>query len=266
MSIAHPGPDTRSLKQRVLRACRRTRKAPVKVLLRLEGYDNSQPILLEPFRAIYFQIPKIASSSLKARLRRELGLRGIAPHCTRFPAPPRDRLETGFYSDYFKFCFVRNPWARLVSCYHSKIVGGRNINHTLWTECLFYVVPRFSSDGRTRLASLPVLNGHMSFAEFVDAVANIPDEYADKHFRSQHTFLCSAQGELLVDYVGRLESFRDDFQHVAQRIGLGVDGLEKGAKKKKRDYREYYDQTTWETVSRRYRRDIDLLGYQDCRL
>ena len=66
----------------------------------------------------------------------------------------------------------------------------------------------------------------MSFEEFVNAVANIQDEYADKHIRSQHTFIYNAQGELLIDYIGHLETFKDDFQYVARRIGLSVESLQ----------------------------------------
>ncbi len=265
MSVATFEPPTRSCKQRLQRAYRRTVKAPVKGLLRLQGYDNSQAILLESFNAIYFQIPKVASSSLKSLLKKELELPGMAPHCTRFPVIDPDKLETGFYSDYFKFCFVRNPWKRIVSCYHSKITNKRNINHTLGTQCLFYVMPKSASSGRNQLTSLPVLNVHMSFKEFVNAVANIQDENANKHFRSQHTFLCNARGELLVDYVGHLETFNDDFKYVAQRTGLSIEGLKHSPRLKRGYYKDYYDEEMWETISQRYRKDIELLGYEDCR-
>jgi len=266
MSIATFEPQTRSPKQRLRRAYRRTRKAPVKVLLRLQGYDNSQAILLEPFNAIYYQIPKVASSSLKTLFKEELGLPGLAPHCTRFPVPNRDKLEAGFYVDYFKFCFVRNPWARIVSCYHSKIINKSNINQTFRTQFLFHVMPKSASSGGHRLASLPVLNAHMSFEEFVNAVANIPDEYANKHFRAQHTFLCNAQGELLVDYVGHLETFKDDFQYVARRIGLSGESLQNRPRMKRRHYKDYYDKDLWRIVAQRYRKDIELLGYEECQL
>ncbi|MCH7589379.1 MAG: sulfotransferase family 2 domain-containing protein [Chloroflexi bacterium] len=266
MIIAAFEPRTRSLKRRLKKAYRWSRKAPVKTLLRLQGYDNSQPIILEPFNAIYFQVPKVASSSLKTLFKKELGLPGLAPHATRFSVPNSDKLEAGSYSDYFKFCFVRNPWARIVSCYHSKIIQNRNMNQTFWTQCLFYVIPKSASSGRHRLSELPILNAHMSFEEFVNAVANIPDEYANKHFRSQHTFLCNPQGELLVDYVGHLETFKEDFQYVARRIGLRVVGLQHRPKTKRRHYKDYYSKDAWKNVAIRYRKDIELLGYEECSL
>ena len=105
----------------------------------------------------------------------------------------------------------------------------------------------------------------MSFEEFVNAVANIQDEYADKHIRSQHTFIYNAQGELLIDYIGHLETFKDDFQYVARRIGLSVESLQHTPKTKRRHYKDYYNKDMWDIVAQRYQKDIELLGYEECR-
>ena len=258
-------PKIRSRKQRILRAYRRSIKAPVKMMHKLQGYDNSQAILIEDYKAIYFQIPKVASSSLKRLLKEEMKLNGLAPHATRFPVIDYDKLAAGFYADYFKFCFVRNPWKRLVSCYHAKIINSQwNINETFQTKCLYYVMPKSASSGYHRLASLPVINKHMSFDEFIIAVANIPDDFANKHFRSQYTFICDMQGELLVDYIGRLESFNDDFQYVAHQIGLNYESKKHKPALKRRHYKDYYNKDTWDQVAQRYQQDIELLGYSDC--
>jgi hypothetical protein len=45
----------------------------------------------------------------------------------------------------------------------------------------------------------------MPFSDFVKAVASIPDEQADFHFRSQHTFVTDGHGRVGVDFVGRFE-------------------------------------------------------------
>lgn len=263
---AHPEISKPDLKKRVKRVLRRTRKAPIKTFHRMQGYDNSVPILMEDHQAIYFQIPKVASSALKELLRHELDVRGPAAHATRFPEPSRAGLEEGRYAEYFKFCFVRNPWARVVSNYETKIARGRNINGTRRTRNLFYVLPKSASALGRRLASLPILNSSMSFEDFVRALAEIPDECADKHVRSQYTFLINSDDELMVDYVGHLESFNDDFSYIAERIGLTVQSLPTKRDRKGRSYKDYYDDETWQLVEERYRRDIELLGYSGTRL
>lgn len=255
-----------SFERRFRRAVRRSRKAPAKLIQRFQGYDNSQPIILEGNDAIYFQIPKVASSALKELLMNEMHLSGPAPHATLFPTVSRSQIELGVYDDYFKFGFVRNPWARVASCYQMKILQGRNINGTLRNRFLMRIGPGSLGGLANSLSPHPVLHRRMSFEEFVDAVSATPDEHTDKHLRSQYTFFSGQQGKMLVDYVGRLENFKEDFSYVAKRIGLSVDSLPKQGRSRTRPYREYYNPDTWELVTQRYRRDIDLFGYGDHRL
>ena len=61
MKAARSRSGMHPLNRRIRRLSRRARKLPARALLKMRGYDNSQAILLEPFRAIYFQIPKVAS-------------------------------------------------------------------------------------------------------------------------------------------------------------------------------------------------------------
>ena len=98
---------------------------------------------------------------------------------------------------------------------------------------------------------------------FVDAVAAIPDEEADEHFRSQHTFLSNGNGALAVDFVGRYERLADDFKQVQERTGLPPLELPRlQAARRAAKYATYYTPRTRDLVARRYRRDIELFGYE----
>lgn len=251
----------------LVRKFRRWRKALDRLRLRLEGYDNSQAILLESYNAIYFQIPKIASTSIKNTLRQEMTLPGRAAHTTRFPLADPQKLNNGGYSDYFRFGFVRNPWARIVSCYQSKIPRKRNINGGPWLRLLYYITPDAWHATFNRFLPTPILSSYMNFDEFVAAVAGIPDSRIDKHLRSQFTFLCGENDELMTSYLGRMESFSADFHHVAEQLGLPMEEPQaNNARQQKLDFKTYYNQHSWDLVAHRYRRDIELLGYSDCRL
>jgi len=262
MNNSEPQKRLRFLARKYRRWCKNLDR----LRLRLEGYDNSQPILLEDYNAIYFQIPKIASTAIKKVLMKEMGVSGRAAHATRFPLMDPHKLNNGDYYDYFRFEFVRNPWARIASCYRQKICRKANINGGAWLRFLYYVTPDAWHLTFNKFLPTPILSSYMCFVEFVEAVAKIPDSRIDKHLRSQCQYLCGEDGELLVSYLGRLESFTEDFHHVAMRIGLPLDEPKNTARGKSPNFRTYYNQHTWDLVAARYRRDIELLGYSECRL
>ncbi|MEM7028491.1 MAG: sulfotransferase family 2 domain-containing protein [Chloroflexota bacterium] len=215
-------------------------------------------IFLEDYGAVYIDIAKVASSSLKATFASVLGFNldsiGGNPHEVEFPHlldsnGVGERLYPGLYT----FGFVRNPWDRLVSCYRDKIEG----------EVKDYT--RFSDSGVAHcLSHFNVFSANMSFEAFVDAVASIPDAYADEHFRSQHNYLTNVRGDIAVDFVGRYEHLETDFRYVAERIGLPLNirlpRLQ--ANPRSVNYVDYYTAVTRDIVATRFAKDIELFAYQ----
>jgi hypothetical protein len=100
----------------------------------------------------------------------------------------------------------------------------------------------------------------MSFAEFVEAVAKIPDRISDIHFRSQHTFFYH-RGELMVDFVGHFETLEKDWNSLREKFELPP--LPHQNKSRHADYREAYTPELAAIAAKRYARDIELFGYQD---
>ncbi|MEQ8992757.1 MAG: sulfotransferase family 2 domain-containing protein [Pseudomonadales bacterium] len=213
-------------------------------------------ILLVPYEAVYIDIAKNASSSLKAVFAKDLGLDLAATagnsHLLDFPRPqPPDVSGARLYPELFTFAFVRNPWDRLVSCYRDKIRG----------EVSGFT--RFSSAGIAHcLSGFTEFRAGMSFKAFANAVASIDDAVADEHFRSQHIHLVNDAGHIAIDYVGRYERLIDDFHWVTSTIGLPTRSLPRlQATTSAVDYRTNYDDQTREVVARRYARDIELFSY-----
>ena len=216
-------------------------------------------IFLKPYSAVYIDIAKVASSSLKATFASVLGIDmdqvGGNPHEVEFPRPPESscagpggRLYPGLYT----FAFVRNPWDRLVSCYRDKIQGEVE-DFTL-----------FSQSGVAHcFARFDAFSANMSFEEFVYAVASIPDADADEHFRSQHKFLMNDRGEIAVDFVGRYENLEADFRYVAERIALpkGISLPRLQANLVSVRYMDYYTAATRDVIATRFAQDIALFSY-----
>jgi hypothetical protein len=140
------------------------------------------------------------------------------------------------FADYLSFAFVRNPWDRMVSSF-SKQDG-----HLLRTA-------------RARGVELRDLG----FEDFVRAAIAI--EHA--HTRPQHEYIVDEEGGVGLDFVGRFESLSEDFAEVCRRLGIRKRlPHEKRSSRSDRDYRRYYTDAARQLVAERYRRDIDLFGYE----
>jgi hypothetical protein len=213
-------------------------------------------VLLQPYDAVYIEIPKVACSSIKIALAGLLGIDlGPAngnPHEVAFPTLSATPSGAELYPGLFSFGFVRNPWDRLVSCYRDKILGE---------------VPDFTAFHPTRgiahcLARFEAFRPAMTFRDFVRVVADISDDDADDHFRAQRTFVSNAAGDIAVNFIGRFENLASDFSRVAETLGLpGLELTRAQALRAKRRYAEFYSAETRSIVATRFREDIHLFGY-----
>ena len=148
--------------------------------------------------------------------------------------------------DQYLFSFVRNPLARLYSCYRDKVLNAeqRRSNCTLSPYGIEF---------------------GMSFDEFVLRIAEIPDTKANDHFRSLHTFL-TYQGNSFVDYVGKLEHLDEDWQPLKEKFGLDCPQTDKCNRRVSAGpaipFKDLpYTMETAEVAINRYARDIELYNY-----
>lgn len=140
------------------------------------------------------------------------------------------------YRSYFKFAFVRNPWARLASCWRDKVVRSNMFNF-----------------------QTSVLNAMQNFDCFVEFVSSLDIENCDRHLKSQSSLIDLNE----IDYLGHLETFERDSTHVFEKIGLPADSVVRhNATSNRNDYRELYSESIIKTVSDIYRKDIQIFGYK----
>jgi chondroitin 4-sulfotransferase 11 len=213
-------------------------------------------ILLERQKAIYFYIPKVACSSLKQLcaalldMKIESGKGDLVEevHLLDFPYVEKYRILRS-YGDYFRFCFVRNPWDRLVSCYKDKVNFDRG-----------HVYERYENSFVQFLKSRKAFKADMVFEDFVKAICDISDDDAEGHFRSQHTFICDETGNTLVNFIGKMENLSQDFETVRAKLGTTRE-ISHLRKTNHKSYFEYYSDDSADRVFERYKRDIELFGY-----
>ena len=105
----------------------------------------------EDFPAVYFRVPKVASTSLLIGFRKKYKI---------------EKCEE-YEKSHFKFALVRNPFDRLASCYRHIIQKGAMQN----------------------IQGNPDFYQSMSFEDFVNAIEKIKIKNMDIHFRPQYTFI-----------------------------------------------------------------------------
>ena len=167
-------------------------------------------------------------------------------------------LSQELFEEYFKFTFVRNPWSRMVSIYK-----------------------------------------YLKFNQKYEFKSFLKNAFKNKVWRDdywfvrpQSDFVCTEDGKLLVDFVGKFETLQEDFNDICTKIALApikIPHVNKSNVKPKpslhpirfieyvnyqisqinlkqiptfKKYQDYYDHESIEIVAELYKRDIELFGYK----
>jgi len=80
------------------------------------------------------------------------------------------------------------------------------------------------------------------------------------HFLPQHKWISDGEGNILVDFVAKLENLEIDFHKIKERTKIN-DNLEIINKSEKKGYKNYYSEETAKIVQRVYKKDVKYLGY-----
>lgn len=195
---------------------------------------------------VFTAVPKTGTHAVRQALREHLGPQDIEQVGLfvqkEFPIPELAELKHGHISlqqlrphlsarqfeTFFKFAFVRNPFDRFVS------------------YCSFM----------TRSKGQFLDDPHRVMSHFIQ---NPPRQHV--LFWPQIRFIGDPSGEILTDFVGRVEEMQQSYDAIAQRIGIPTKTLEKVNASDHRGYRDYYTTALIEGVSRLYGRDLEAFGY-----
>jgi hypothetical protein len=139
-----------------------------------------------------------------------------------------------FYNvdDVFKFSFVRNPWDRFISALlcqeHYLGIDRDGVSRFIMEQCAEGEYPR---DGVYRM-----------------------------HFLPQHHFLLDHNDNLGVDFLGRFELLKTDWETVCAILGVSHE-LPHHRKTERSSYQYYYTPETWDIIGELYQQDVELFGY-----
>lgn len=185
-------------------------------------------------KCVFIHIPKTAGSTIR---------NGIFKG--EYTGPVFEVLPED-WNEYFKFAFVRNPYDRMVSAWKMFSTG---MGNSKWAY-----------------KDKPPLEG-VSFYDFLKIAT---DQSIDHHKRDTmnsvlrhhtlpqvHPYHCFEYA----DFIGKFENLENDFKVISEKIGLKNYNINHLNKTKRDTYKSYYDDKTFELVSKEYDEDIKRFDY-----
>lgn len=188
-------------------------------------------------KLVYLNNPKVACSSIKKSIFGEHEDIHALPNVVNDLNPDME--------GYYKFTFVRNPYERLVSCFEDKC-----INHptdVCWNSYLFRDFVKCDN-----------------FNQFVRRICLIPYSMAEPHFAGQYLLVYDKSGKCLVDFVGKIENIKEDYEPIRQRFDLlPLSHEHPVASLTGKNWMDYYTPFTAWLVYRKYKKDFVAFGYEE---
>jgi chondroitin 4-sulfotransferase 11 len=200
-------------------------------------------IINHKYKFIFVHIQKTAGSSIANVLSDIDGTESIL-----YPHSFINAINLEQYNEYFKFCFVRNPWDRLFSWYKMMLKKGV---HNDFSDYL--------------------LNNSSNFFEFLNLTNVIYETYPlewdgirpyPKSISfNQLDYITDNNGNILVDFIGRFESLNEDYNKVMEKIGITNLPLPHINKSTSGEYKYFYTESDIEKVYKLYKKDIKYFNY-----
>ena len=153
----------------------------------------------------------------------------------------------------YKFTFVRHPMSRVISAFHNFVFEKSNssaVKHLKLMEAFGY---HKDAD--------PTQNFD-AFLNYIESSFAANRDYTDPHFRMQ--VLNTALGHVAYDYIGKIETYAQDMEHILRAAGVWHDAYHdllnvKANQSKKKPYQPTSEQTR--RVEALYAEDYRAFGY-----
>lgn len=177
------------------------------------------------YKALWYRVPKVATRTIDYHFKEHSSDHG-------YIYSSRVGYRPSAYRDYLKFAFVRNPLDRVVSAWKNKVVEANYFN--------------FESQAYLEM---------QEFSNFINWLETQNLEKADEHLLPQHLLIDVEH----LDYLGRFESFDEDFGKLAEKIGLPIEVIERKNPSKKMTIE--IEPSTRMKVEQLYQKDYKLFNY-----
>jgi len=201
-----------------------------------DNFNTTEFVISHERKFLYIQTKKAGSATINNILTKHTD----SKHCG---------VEDLNNNDYTKFCVVRNPWDRMLSCYLNKI-RDKDFNNDKFRNGIPKAFEQFNC-----------FYANMTFQAFLEAVEKIDDYECDPHFRSQYISLGILDSTKIMDLIIRFENFKEDLIKVFNTLGVYNFDIPTINKTNHGHYSYHYSEETKRIVSEKFKKDIKLFNY-----
>jgi hypothetical protein len=163
----------------------------------------------------------------------------------------RNWTPTEVFDSLYKFCFVRNPWDLQVSVWRYAVKNvGLNIDFKSYIKWKF-------------IDNTNILDYYKFVNDREEQDKSLIQNAWYLHRVPQVYYMVGEQGNLMVDYVGRLETIDSDMEFLSNKLDLDIQFVPKIniTNYNNESYKDYYDEETIRIIGNRFKMDIELFGY-----
>ena len=138
-------------------------------------------------------------------------------------------VDVSVLKKYFKFCFVRNTYDRIISC--------------------FFYNSKFNPKNKK------------TFKKYLKIIKN--ETHKLYHHGDQLKYVLNKNGEVTVDFIGRYENYQEDMKKVCRILNISYETLPvTNISKREKDYKQYYDEESKNIVYEIYKKEIEYFNFE----
>lgn len=199
-------------------------------------------IINHKYKFIFIHIQKTAGTSITNSL---YGIEGTEN--LHHSHSMLNSIDINEFKDYFKFCFVRNPFDRLLSWYNMILKKGL---HNDWSNYILKNSTNFSEF--LNLQDVILEKNPLELQSLVD--------YPKSLTFNQLDYVTDNLGRIQCDFFGRFENINQDFEYLSEKLNIKLE-LNHLNKFEHKLYKEYYNDKDVKIVENLYKKDLEYFKY-----
>lgn len=226
---------------------------------------------------LFIHVPKNAGTSVRGTMVKKMGatkVKGLYFHADANYL--KDHLGSVRYQQLYKFGFLRNPWARMVSKYHfmrERLPQDRSMGNVEYKE-IFIGRDDVLEEEELRKYDWVFCGGNpleVSFEEWLlNSEMHMPlcykpgtpmSEMVPYQRRNSIDWLKIGE-EIAVDHVCNVATAQKDFDIICDKVGLKKVKLPTSNRSKHKPYQQLYSKEARDFVEEHFQEDIRIFNYR----